>query len=101
MVTISNSSTVAAALQAASPAAIYALGSLPGGEGRVLAKKLVATLVPDAAMGRVVPSIDCAVVGIDAYDRSSAVVHKVLTGPNFDRTSPEVTAIITEQGRLS
>ena len=135
VITISNSSTVIAALQAAAPAAIYALESLPGGEGRVLAVKLGATLIPDAAIGRVVPSIDCALVGIDAYDRSGAIVHKVgtfplalccaqfrkpfyaaghsfklspvdttqlPTGTDFDRTPPElITAIITEQGRLS
>lgn len=135
IVTISNSSTVAAALKGASPAAVYTLESLPGGEGRVLADKLGATVVPDAAMGRVVPSIDCALVGVDAYDRSGAIIHKVgtlplalccahfrkpfyaaghsfklspvdtaelETGPHFDRTPPElITAIVTEQGRLS
>ena len=38
-------------------------------------------MVPDAAMGRIVPSVDCALVGIDAFDRSGAILHKVGTLP--------------------
>ncbi|HYM11250.1 MAG TPA: hypothetical protein VEU62_10980, partial [Bryobacterales bacterium] len=81
VVTISHSSTVEAALLAAQPSQIYALESLLGGEGRTLAAKIGATVVPDAAMGRIVPSADCALVGIDAFDRAGAILHKVGTLP--------------------
>lgn len=80
VITLSHSSTVEAALSGR-PGRVCVLESLPGGEGRTLAEKLGAALVADAAMGQVVPSIDCALVGIDAYDRSGAILHKVGTLP--------------------
>jgi translation initiation factor 2B subunit (eIF-2B alpha/beta/delta family) len=81
VITISQSSTVEAALLACSPARVYALESLPGGEGRALAARTGAAVIPDAAMGRAVPSVDCALVGIDAFDRPGAILHKVGTLP--------------------
>ncbi len=81
VVTISHSSTVEAALRAAGGCRVYALESLPGGEGRWLAAALDATLVPDAAMGRIVPDVDLALVGIDAFDDAGAIVHKIGTLP--------------------
>ena len=81
VITLSHSSTVEAALKSASAAHVYVLESLPGGEGRQLAAKLEATVIPDAAMGRILPTVDCALVGIDAFDRSGAIVHKVGTLP--------------------
>ena len=81
VITISHSSTAETALTAVAPGEVYALESLPGGEGRTLAAKLGVTVVPDAAMGRIVPSMDCALVGIDAYDRAGAILHKVGTLP--------------------
>ncbi|MBI3695611.1 MAG: hypothetical protein HY238_12330 [Acidobacteria bacterium] len=78
VITLSHSSTVEAALPGRR---VYVLESLPGGEGRTLAARLGAELVPDAAMGRIVPSVDCALVGIDAFDRSGAILHKVGTLP--------------------
>lgn len=81
IITLSNSSTVRSALKAASPGCVYVLESLPGGEGRRFAADLHATVVPDAAVGQIVPIIDCALVGIDAFDRAGAIVHKVGTLP--------------------
>jgi translation initiation factor 2B subunit (eIF-2B alpha/beta/delta family) len=81
LVTISHSSTVEAALLAAKPVQVYALESLPGGEGHALAAKLDAAVVPDAAMARIVPLVDCALVGVDAFDHAGAILHKVGTLP--------------------
>ena len=38
-------------------------------------------VIPDTAIGNVVPEVDCALVGIDTFDVSGAVYHKVGTLP--------------------
>jgi translation initiation factor 2B subunit (eIF-2B alpha/beta/delta family) len=38
-------------------------------------------LIPDSAIGNIVPQVDCAVIGVDTFDRTGAVVHKVGTLP--------------------
>jgi translation initiation factor eIF-2B subunit delta len=81
ILTLSHSSTVAAVLEAVSPARVQVLESLPGGEGRTLAAQIGAEVIPDAAMGRIVPDIDCALAGIDAYDHAGAILHKIGTLP--------------------
>jgi len=81
VLTLSNSSTVEAALRAAAHCQVYILESLPGGEGGLLAQKLGATVVPDAVMGRQVSAMDLALVGIDAYDASGAILNKIGTLP--------------------
>jgi translation initiation factor 2B subunit (eIF-2B alpha/beta/delta family) len=68
-------------LGAVSPAHVRVLESLPGGEGRVLAAQIAAEVLPDAAMGRRVPDIEGAPVGIDAYDHAGAILHKIGTLP--------------------
>jgi len=92
VITLSNSSTVRDALLLLPAAAVYVLESHPGGEGAQMADALRAgmasrqssatvQLIPDAAMGNVVPRVDCALVGIDTYDRTGAILHKVGTLP--------------------
>ena len=81
ILTLSDSSTVEAVLRAAAPWRVWVLESLPGGEGHVLAARLSAEVIPDAAMGRVVPEVDCALAGIDAFDQAGAILHKVGTLP--------------------
>ena len=81
ILTLSDSSTVEAVLHAAAPWRVWVLESLPGGEGHVLAARLSAEVIPDAAMGRVVPEVDCALAGIDAFDQAGAILHKVGTLP--------------------
>jgi len=81
VLTLSDSSTVEAALQAIRPQRVLALESLPGGEGTAFAQRIGATVVPDAMMSRVVPQAGCALVGIDAFDSSGAILHKTGTLP--------------------
>jgi translation initiation factor 2B subunit (eIF-2B alpha/beta/delta family) len=81
ILTLSDSSTVEAVLRGVSPWRVWVLESLPGGEGHVLAARLTAEVLPDAAMGRIVPEIDYALAGIDAFDRAGAILHKVGTLP--------------------
>ena len=92
VITLSNSSTVRDALLAVRPRSVRILESLPGGEGAEMAAALregagrVAGLanvavIPDAAMGNAVPRVDYALVGIDAFDRTGAVLHKLGTLP--------------------
>ena len=89
IITLSNSSTVRAAVETLGIKSVYVLESHPGGEGARFAEQLQSAgsqgltvrLVPDAAMGNVVPEIDCALVGIDTFDRSGAILHKVGTLP--------------------
>ena len=89
IVTLSNSSTVRTAVEALGVEAIYVLESYPGGEGAQLAQQLREAgrtglgvhLIPDAAMGNIVPEVDCALVGIDTFDRAGTILHKVGTLP--------------------
>ena len=90
IITLSNSSTVKKALSSLQPARVFVMESLPGGEGRSMADALgeqfkpsggQIELIPDAAIGNVVPEVDCALVGIDAFDLSGAIYHKVSTLP--------------------
>lgn len=80
IITISRSSTVEAAL-AGRGSSVWVLESLPGGEGRLLAESLNAKLIPDALMGQAAPLVDCALVGIDAFDGEGAILHKTGTLP--------------------
>ena len=91
-ITLSNSSTVREALLAIRPRSVRILESLPGGEGAEMAAALRkgsgeaagladVELIPDAAMGSAVPSVDCALVGIDTFDRTGAILHKLGTLP--------------------
>ena len=89
IITLSNSSTVRAAVEACGVGAVYALESHPGGEGARLAEQLQSAglpglnvhLISDAAMGNIVPEVDCALVGIDTFDRAGTILHKVGTLP--------------------
>ena len=81
ILTLSDSSTVEAVLRAVAPWRVWVLESLPGGEGHVLAARFSAEVIPDAAMGRVVPEVDCALAGIDAFDQAGAILHKIGTLP--------------------
>ena len=92
VITLSNSSTVRDALLAIRPRSVRILESLPGGEGTEMAAALRkgsgkaaglanVALIPDAAMGNAVPRVDYALVGIDTFDRTGAVLHKLGTLP--------------------
>ena len=89
IITLSNSSTVRAAIEALGVGVVYVLESHPGGEGAQLADQLQSAglpslevhLLPDAAMGNIVPEVDCALVGIDTFDRTGTILHKVGTLP--------------------
>ncbi len=96
VITLSNSTTVRDVLVALRVRSVYVLESQPGGEGKQLAEALrgglrrsavsvsrqeVVHLIPDSAIGNIVPQVDCAVVGVDTFDRTGAVVHKVGTLP--------------------
>ncbi len=89
VITLSNSSTVRDALTGLRVGGVYVLQSLPGGEGAQMAEALRKGLgasaeidvAPDAAMGNLVPTVDCALVGIDTYDHMGAILHKVGTLP--------------------
>ena len=81
IITLSHSSTVEASVREVQPGRIYVLESLPGGEGRAMADRVGGAVIPDAKMARAAEEVDCAVVGIDAYDRSGALLHKVGTFP--------------------
>ena len=87
-ITLSASSTVLAALRRLEPLRAIALQSLPGGEGERFAVELEAALTdaevrcePDAAMGRLIPAVHAALVGVDGYDAQRNLVHKVGTLP--------------------
>ena len=90
IITLSNSSTVREALVSLKAANVFVMESLPGMEGRSMVhaveKQLKTvggqvTLIPDAVIGNVVPQVDCALVGIDSFDFSGAIYHKVGTLP--------------------
>ena len=89
VITLSNSSSARDALIALRPGAVYVLESLPGGEGKQMAEALRqrlggsvdVELIPDAEIGNAVPSVDCALVGIDTFDDTGAILHKVGTLP--------------------
>ena len=98
VITISNSSTIRESLLSIGAASVYVLKSHPGGEGAAMAEALregfaklreesgtekssVVHLGPDTAMGNIVPLVNCALVGIDTFDATGAVVHKVGTLP--------------------
>lgn len=90
IITLSNSSTVRHALIFLRPANVFVMESLPGMEGRFMVqsveKKLKdvggrVQLIPDSVIGNVVPQVDCALVGIDTFDFSGAIYHKVGTLP--------------------
>jgi translation initiation factor eIF-2B subunit delta len=92
VLTLSNSSTVRGALFVLDPACVFVMRSLPGGEGEAQAEALstgfadrggsaLVEVVPDMAMANIVPLVDCALVGIDSYDRGGAILHKVGTLP--------------------
>ena len=92
VITLSNSSTVRDALLAIRPRSVRILESLPGGEGAEMAAALRkgsgraaglanVAVIPDSAMGNAVPRIDCALVGIDTFDRAGTILHKLGTLP--------------------
>jgi translation initiation factor 2B subunit (eIF-2B alpha/beta/delta family) len=92
LITLSNSSTVREALFVLEPARVYVMRSLPGGEGEGQAESLgrgfaargvhnQIEVIPDTAIANVVPLVDCALAGIDSYDRDGAILHKVGTLP--------------------
>ena len=98
VITISNSSTIRESLLSIGAASVYVLKSHPGGEGAAMAEALregfaklreesisetnsVVHLVPDTAMGNIVPVVDCALVGIDTFDAAGVILHKVGTLP--------------------
>ena len=89
VITLSNSSTARDALIGLPVGRVYVMESLPGGEGKQMAEALrkglgrsaEVQLIPDAAMGNVVPRVDCALVGIDSCDDTGAILHKVGTLP--------------------
>jgi len=90
IITLSNSSTVREALATLRPARVWVMESLPGGEGQSMAQALhrmldmsgaQVQLMKDAAIGNVVPQMDCALVGIDTFDPNGAIYHKVGTLP--------------------
>jgi translation initiation factor 2B subunit (eIF-2B alpha/beta/delta family) len=90
VITLSNSSTVREALVALKPSLIFVMESLPGGEGRDMAASLEKQLGPSGGEARLildgaacvtVPKIDCALVGIDAFDAAGAIYHKIGTLP--------------------
>lgn len=90
VITLSNSSTVRDALVAIGARGVYVMESHPGGEGAAMADALRSALggkpghefvelIPDDAIGRFVPLCDCALVGIDAFDGTGAIWHKLGT----------------------
>ena len=90
VITLSNSSTVRDALIEVGPRGVYVMESHPGGEGAAMAEALRSALggkaghefvelIPDDAIGRYVPRCDCALVGIDTYDGTGAIWHKLGT----------------------
>ena len=89
LITLSNSSTVRAAVEALGVKSVYVLESHPGGEGVRFAEQLRSAgmtglkvhVVPDAAMGDVIAKVDCALVGIDAFDQAGTILHKIGTLP--------------------
>ncbi len=98
VITISNSSTVRESLIKIAAANVYVLQSQPGGEGAAMAEALrkgfteqrqgvdpaassVVHLVPDTAMGNIVPVVDFVLVGIDTFNPAGAILHKVGTLP--------------------
>ncbi len=92
VITLSNSSTARDALLAVRPRSVRILESLPGGEGAEMVAELRkgsaraaglanVAVIPDAAMGNAVARVDCALVGIDAFDRTGAILHKLGTLP--------------------
>ncbi|MCY4585071.1 MAG: hypothetical protein OXB98_03440 [Bryobacterales bacterium] len=90
IITLSNSSTVRHALISLRAANVFVMESLPGMEGRSMAQAVEKQLkdvgvriqlIPDAMIGNVVPQVDCALVGIDTFDISGAIYHKVGTLP--------------------
>ena len=90
IITLSNSSTVRHALYFLQAANVFVMESLPGMEGRSMAQAVAkqlkdvggrVQLIPDAVIGNVVPQVDCALVGIDTFDISGAIYHKVGTLP--------------------
>lgn len=92
VITLSNSSTVRHGLIELGVESVYVLESLPGGEGKQMAAAIEqglrdrgasprVRLVPDAAMGNIVPEADCALAGVDTFDSSGAIFHKAGTLP--------------------
>ena len=96
VITLSNSTTVRDVLLALGVRSVYVLESQPGGEGKQLAEALrdgmkagsrlasrqdLVHLVPDSAVGNIVPRVDCALVGVDTILRDGAILHKVGTLP--------------------
>lgn len=90
IITLSNSSTVRHALFSLRAANVFVMESIPGMEGRSMAHAVAkqlkdvggrVQLIPDSVIGNVVPQVDCALVGIDTFDISGAIYHKVGTLP--------------------
>lgn len=90
VITLSNSSTVREALLAIVPRGVYVMESHPGGEGAAMADALrpalrgqagheFVELIPDDAIERYVPLADCALAGIDSFDATGAIWHKIGT----------------------
>jgi translation initiation factor 2B subunit (eIF-2B alpha/beta/delta family) len=81
VVTLSDSSTVEAALRLLRPKRVLVLESNPGGEGARFAARIGGELLPDAAMATAARQADFALVGVDAFDDAGAVLHKLGTLP--------------------
>ncbi len=88
VLTLSRSSSVRAALsglpRSRRPREVLVLESLPGGEGRLLARELRtagvrARLVPDAEGTELVRGVDLVLLGADAVYADGSLVHKVGT----------------------
>ena len=90
VITISNSSTVRDALIAVGPRGVHVMESHPGGEGAAMADALRSALgnrpghefvelIPDDAIEQYVPHCDCALLGIDTFDGTGAIWHKLGT----------------------
>lgn len=88
LLTLSRSASVSSALRALGPrqrpTRVVALESLPGGEGRALARELRRSgvrsrCVRDGTAPRAVARADVVVVGADAVEPDGALVHKVGT----------------------
>ncbi len=84
VLTLSWSSTVYEALARAGSLHVYVMESLPGGEGRVTARRLASrglrvTLIPASAAGHYAARVDAVVVGGDAVLRDGGLVNKAGT----------------------
>ncbi|MCH7665725.1 MAG: hypothetical protein IH936_07345 [Acidobacteria bacterium] len=105
VITLSSSSSVAAALEARAEKieTVHVLESLPGGEGRELAKRLGKTLADvrlhaDDELAAVVDAADTGVIGADSVFPDGSVLNKVLSaelGRLLDRAGKPLLVLTT------